>query len=419
MQKIILSNFVILFFCIILLFGGCATIQESRSEGSVTQKGTSEITFPDDSNLILLPVTFKGKEYQFILDTGATTTVFDTSLKSKLRKWPFLSKKAKAADGKTIKVEYFHAPHARLGKFCLHKCYLVAVFDLDLLSTMAGKKVHGIIGMDFLKRYIVQIDFNRHTVSFIKPKFSIDIFSFLRPEKNEHPEWGEPVSIRYRFISDQPYIRGKVQDISVNFLVDTGFTGPYFGGFLESKIFKEIYSKSITKKAMGKDLTIAGEMVPVSNKVALPDKLCIGPFVYDDAVFLELTQSILGLGFLSHHIVTFDFPKKKIYLKKVADFERPDYIPLFISGFEFTLGVEKDGIFVESVELNGPAYKKGIRPKDIILKVNNQDVTSYGLTKFVHFLLSLSKQRNIDGITFTIKRGADVNEVSFPVRKKI
>ena len=90
----------------------------------------------------------------------------------------------------------------------------------------------------------------------------------------------------------------------MDFLVDTGFTGPYFGGFLESKISKKIYSKSITKKAMGKDLTIAGEMVSVSNKVALPDKLCIGPFVYDDAVFFEHTQSILGLGFLSHHTLS-------------------------------------------------------------------------------------------------------------------
>ena len=84
-----------------ILFPGCQSIQPRVVS---TPEVLAEFEIPGNTKHITLPVKFKGEEYQFILDTGATDTVFDDSFKDQLGKrflWP---KKATGARGKVIKV---------------------------------------------------------------------------------------------------------------------------------------------------------------------------------------------------------------------------------------------------------------------------------------------------------------------------
>ena len=401
MRKIISSSFVSLCFCVFSFSAGCATVPESYSPTCAKPEVLAEFEIPSDEPAILLPVTFDGKEYDFILDTGATTTVFDASLKDKLGKrflWP---KKGKAAGGKTIKVELFRIPHAYLGPLNMRDCGLIAVVDLELVSSALARKAHGIIGMDFLKKYVVRIDFDKATVSFLKSKRDTGIFSFLKPEKNEHPEWGQPLSIKYEFLSGLPLVKGRiVNDVPVNFMVDTGHISPQVDGDLKSRILKKVGSKVEFKTKEG------------FNKAAVIDKFSIGSFEYRDAIFYESNQSSLGLGFLRRHLVTFDFPSRKMYLKKGKHFDRPTDTRISVENLGLKLRRHRNNIFVDSIDPNGPAYKKGIRQNDIIIKLDDQDVTSYSLTELVEFLSQLHKEED-KVITFTVKRGNETKHVSF------
>lgn len=388
-------------FCVFSFSAGCATVPESYSPTCTEPEVLAEFKIEGGAKPILLPVTFDGKEYDFILDTGATTTVFDASLKDKLGKrflWP---KKGKAAGGKTIKVELFRIPHAYLGPLNMRDCGLIAVIDLELVSSALARKAHGIIGMDFLKKYVVRIDFDKATVSFLKSKRDTGIFSFLKPEKNEHPEWGQPLSIKYEFLSGLPLVKGRiVNDVPVNFVIDTGHVIPQVDGDLKSRIFKKVCSKVEIETKEG------------FNKAAVINKFSIGSFEYRDAIFYESNQSSLGLGFLRRHLVTFDFQGRKMYLKKGEHFDRPTDAHISIENLGFELRRHRNNIFVDSIDPNGPAYKKGIRQDDVLLKVYDQDISSYGLVELVEFLSQLHKGED-EVITFTINRGNETKHVSF------
>jgi hypothetical protein len=71
---------------------------------------------------------------------------------------------------------------------------------------ICGKKIGGIVGMDFLKRYIVQLDFDNG-----------EIF-FLKSETNSKSEWGEEFNLK--FLGSYPSIDIKFQDIPITFSGD-------------------------------------------------------------------------------------------------------------------------------------------------------------------------------------------------------
>lgn len=418
MRKIILNSFVSLCFCVFFLFTGCATLPDSYSGTCAKPEVLAEFKIEGGAKPILLPVTFDGEEYDFILDTGATHVVFDASLKDKLGKrflWP---KKAKVAGGKTVKVELFRIPQAYLGPLSLKDRGLIAVIDLELLSSTLGRKVHGLIGMDFLKKYVVQIDFDEGLISFHKSTSDGGIFSFLRPQKNEHPDWGEKVPIKYKLFSSLPYINGNVDGNKVSFLIDTGtFRWSKKGsvtlsGDLESRIFEKVRSEIFSKTKKTERTTLASHIPSASKRFTVVAKFPIGSLEYKDFIFEESYESILGIPFLCRHLVTFDFPNHKMYLKKRMGFDRPSDIKVELKGLDFAMQRRGDNIFVSSVDPNSPAYKKGIRQNDLLLKVDDQDVSSYGLVELVEFLSKLYKEEN-EFITFTLKRGNDIIHISF------
>ena len=379
------------------LFSGCQSVE---SKAVAPLEVLAEFALSDTESHILLPVTFKGEEYQFILDTGSTNMIFDDSFKDKLGKrflWP---KKATAARGKKIKVELFRAPHAYLGPLNLKVSRLIGVIDLDLVHGFEeNRKFQGIIGMEFLKNHIVQIDFDNGKVTFFKGKKDTDIFSFLRPKENEHPEWGEPIPLKTKFFSDLRYIRGKLLDnTSADFMIDSGWGSP---GTLQSRLFEKVHSNLTSGTKHGSMST-----------TKLIERFSVGSFEYKNNFFQKSNESILGLSFLSRHLVTFDFPNHKMYLKKGENFNKPPSIN--ISLYQFNLNIRKSGdnIIAFEIDPNGLAYRKGIRQKDILLKINDQDVSSFGIVEFLEFLSQLSVPKD-GALTFTFKRGDDIIEVSF------
>lgn len=406
MRKIISSYLSLFFVAAFFLSGGCA----EKLKSSPDQKVLAEFTIEKDVKPILLPVKFQGEEYQFVLDTGCTDVVFDVSLKDKLGRrflWP---KKGQATHGESIKVEYFPAPETQLGPLSLKGSMLVAVTDFNQISPHLPEKADGIIGMDFLKKYAVQIDFDNSKLRFFESKPSLDILWFLRPETNEHPEWGEPMPMQLGFFRDRPHIKGRILDrTQVKFLVDTGWMGH---GALESKIFKAVRLKKCEERLQA--LTAAGKKLPFDvNKLTLVDKLAVASFEYHDVPFSKSNQSILGVRFLSRHVVTFDFPNGKMYLKKGKRFDQPSDFHVGLENLGFVLHRKGNHILVVSVDPDGPAQAKGIRPDDMLLKIDYHDLKSYTLAELIEFFCQMDKKEEHEVITFTVKRGNDTKQISF------
>jgi C-terminal processing protease CtpA/Prc len=120
----------------------------------------------------------------------------------------------------------------------------------------------------------------------------------------------------------------------------------------------------------------------------------------------EENVSLLGLGFLSRHMVTFDFPNDKLYLKKGERYDQPDEVDM--SGLH--LLKQSNGIVVHSIDEGSPAAKAGIKPDDILRRINNVDVNTLTLSTIRRQLRSgdgksveIIFQRGEKGFKTTIK----------------
>jgi len=101
-----------------------------------------------------------------------------------------------------------------------------------MFSLISGRKLSGVLGMNFLKNYMVQIDFDKGRLLFFKPADSSD------------PNWGEELGISYSSLGT-PYITGTViGNVGVDFLIDTGLN---YTGDLETKVFKNVLKDRVTK----------------------------------------------------------------------------------------------------------------------------------------------------------------------------
>ena len=388
---LLLKIILLLSFSVLFLTDGCADQSEDTTDVPASHKVLAEFQIAKDGDPILLPVTFKDKEYLFLLDTGSSHTVFDTSFRHELGEVKSVQKGL--TSGSPILAEFFNAPEAFLGPLNIKECGKTACVDLKMFNLVLGKKVSGIIGMNFLNKYVVRIDFDKGTLS------------FLQPMEEHHPDWGIELAMEHDSLG-WPQITGLVLDgIEVDFVIDTGADST---GGLDSNIFEQTLSENKLKTC---EILFATASGVIRERQMRIKNLSVGLLNYADLIFGESNISHLGLSFLSRHIVTFDFPKSRIYLKKGKEFKKIDETDM--SGLHLLRISNKTLVY--SVDEGSPAQKAGITANDIILKVDDKDANIYDILELRRLLMSGDKRN----ITMTIKHGDDVKEVSFLLKKKI
>jgi predicted aspartyl protease len=285
----------------LLAFGGAATPTTGR-RALAEPKVLAEFRLEEDSKLILLPVKLGENQYHFALDTGASNTVFDVSLKHRLG----TAEKTTEVDacGKTFRAQVFGAPDAFLGPFDLRDCGQVVCIDLSFVSSTAGRSIHGIIGMDFLKKHLIQIDFDKGIISFLDPQRKKGFFA---SKKHHNDNWGEKIAIRFDSLYT-PSIRGTVDgQFTAYFLIDTGYVGGYLPGGvgdLQSELFDKVQSGMQFESKGETRATAAGEVAVDFTKAKTVRTFAVGQLWYEIAIFYQSDKSRLGLPFLSRHLVT-------------------------------------------------------------------------------------------------------------------
>lgn len=123
-----------------------------------------------DGYHIRLKVLLNGKEADFILDTGASRTVFDKNAVAEFLPEADLEKHdARTSGVGSNELESFSAIIHKLeiGNLLIKK-YHCAVLDLthvNMAYQMVGKpKVHGVLGGDILRKYKAKINYHTKTL---------------------------------------------------------------------------------------------------------------------------------------------------------------------------------------------------------------------------------------------------------------
>ena len=236
-----------------------------------------------------------GKELPCIMDTGSPVTTLDQSLEPKLGK-RCDTDSISAFDGKH-EVGIYTAPKLYLGGTLLqHTGTNICTCDCKWLSTLCGRPVMGILGMDVLEHYCIQLDFASRRIRFLDPD---------TPAKR----LGQP------FVLTGPPEEGIY--ISNNLVGNKGsgsLTGIDLGclgdGWLTPALFQEWTNQALPL---------------VAGQVHCPDAR-LGGETYPE-VWLdrgepwetgEPEHNGIGILFLSRHLVTLDFPKRTMYLKRTS-----------------------------------------------------------------------------------------------------
>jgi hypothetical protein len=97
-------------------------------------------------------------------------------------------------------------------------------------------------------------------------------------------------------------------------------------------------------------------------------RISLGDFSVDRPIFDESsTMSLLGLGFWSRFVVTFDFPNQNMYLRKGKGYGRPDLRDL--SGLHL---LRRDGaVVVHSVDKGSPGSLSGLQAGDMLMTLGS------------------------------------------------
>ena len=338
-----------------------------------------------------MPVRIGEREYTFWLDTGASFCAFDiifTNLMGKpLQKGDMLTA------GGLMASELFSPPEAFLAKLDLRTGGPVICVDLEGIRRATGRDIRGVLGMEFLKNYVVRIDFDSGKVQ------------FRSWDGRDHPEWGAAVHL-YQAEEDRgvPSTKARLPGVgNITLIVDSGCNGAV-------GLVTEVFGRATDKVATsgGFTATAAGTR---ETRLGRLGSLALGGFDHHGLLVHEAIGNQIGLGLLSRHVVTFDFAGMKMYLQKGQAFGKPDESDM--SGLH--LWCIEGRILVHSVDKDSRAQTAGIRAEDVVLKVGDLSASATNLDD----LRDLLKSGDGKEIQMTIKRGDEEKVVTFKLKKRI
>lgn len=296
----------------------------------------------------------------FVFDTGSggisldSTTIEYLGLKKQLS-----DKTIRGIAGiKMVEFAYDHTlrlPGLNVEKLDFH------INDYDLLTSVYGMKIDGIIGFSFLRRYIVQLDYDKQLMQVYSPgsfKYPRNGY-MLRPDFSTLP-------LQEASISDQRQVNGR-------FIFDTG-------AGLTFLLSKEFVQDSTIFKRKRKFYPTQAEGLGGKKMmdITVAREIKIGPYkfrnipvhIFDDefnVTSYPLLGGLIGNDIMRRFNIVLNYPERCIYIKPNNHY--PESFDYSYTGLGIYL---IDGeIRVIDIIKGSPGEKAGFQPGDIIFSVEN------------------------------------------------
>jgi hypothetical protein len=312
-----------------------------------------------------------GQTADFLLDTGGSGNLVDreTAVKFGMR----MLRGAASVSG-TANLDVGVIPQALLTIGPLqHRSQLLAT-DLSGLGPALGRPVTAILGGEFLRKYAVELDYERKLIRLYEPaRFQYQ---------------GEGVAAPLTMMQGIPFITLTVtlpngKRVQGRFLLDTG-------GAMTIHIYRQIAAREGLLDGLPvlpeSGLGIGGT---TRRSAARGAGLVIGPFEMphpvvaftDDAAGLRTdpqSAGLIGMEVLSRFDVTLDYSRERIYLKPNRRFGEPFIYDASGLGLRAP-GPSYSQAVVSSVREASPAQSAGIRPGDVLVQIDGESASGLSL----------------------------------------
>lgn len=357
-KRIVLYNFLISLF----LFLNTLRLQAQEEFMPAPAQSITKFSFIQlTGGIIILKAVLNDypDSLNFVLDTGSGGISLDstTVIELKLEKKPTNRLIRGIAGIRQVEFTYghsLHMPGISIRNLDFH------INDYELLSSVYGMKIDGIIGYSVLRRYVFKINYDDHTIE------------ILTPGSIRYPKGGYVLKPQF---STLPLPEGQVEDsrsILQRFIFDTG-AGL---SLILSREFVEDSSVLLKNKRMYQ--TMAEGLGGKKNMVlTLIKSFKIGPYkfrqiptyIFDDEYNVTQYPSLAGIignDMLRKFNIIINYPEQNIFLKPNTHFNEPfDYA---YSGLGIYL--VQGEIKVLEVMQDSPAARAGFKEGDILFAVD-------------------------------------------------
>jgi len=314
-----------------------------------------DIPFEFIGNHLYIPVTVCGKERLWVLDTGAGMTVLNKDFAKELGLELKGELKGRGAGG-TVTASFTTLPPYSVGSIQFQG-QTVSVIDMTELIRRLGPDVAGILGFDFLSRFVTKIDFANEFVSFYKP------------ESFDYSGDGHllDMHIANSLISAQAILDGTH---SGNWLLDIGAGTTHLDG---GYALREGYAKKGGVLRMGHG---AGNEFQVKD-VRCDSMQFAGFTVYEpeisfsyggtDTTFTADQIGVLGNSLFRNFVLYCDYASERLIVEKGSKFNHA--WPVDNSGLQIAWNHNHE-IEVFYISPDSPAKKAGFAKGDLLRSVN-------------------------------------------------
>jgi len=430
----------------------------SYSQGGFTLKNKAsshKIKFKLINNLIVFPVEVNGVELSFLLDTGVSKPIIFNSLEGidtlQVNDTERIFLRG-LGDGKPVEAIKSRKNFFKIGEALNISQTLYVIFDTSMdFAPRLGVPVHGIIGYDLFKDFVVEVNYSSKYIKLYDPK------KYAKKLCNKC----EILSLD--FYNKKPYLNVEVdvnnKRIPVKLLIDSGGSDAlwlfeddengikmkdnhYFEDFLGNGLSGSIYGK----RSKIERLYIKSFVFENVN-VAYPDSSSIRYA----RKFVDRNGSI-SAELLKRFNLIFDYSDKTLIIKKNGNFKTPfsynksgisieygdvrlvkekgrngfsdgrnhtsgngasDNVPIIVvTTYKYSF---KPAFTVVELRKNSPAHKAGIKIDDVILSINNKD--SYTLT--LQEMLEYFYRKDGSKIKLKIDRNGIVMDIAFKLESPL
>ncbi len=348
---------------LLLLTGNCLTVpaQEQQPEPRAMFKTRFPFTMLSGGVIIIRATINNYKDsLNFILDTGSGGISLDSTTCEELNIPLKPSDVTIRGIAGLVKVKYLYNGKLNLPGYTVDGLNF-HVNDYEILTSVYGVKIDGIVGYSFLNRHIVRLDYD---------SLQVEVFS---PGEFKYPRNGYVLK---PLISSIPVLNFRFRDrkrFANRFYFDTG-AGL---SFLLSKEFANDSSVLATKRkpVLTQAEGLGGKM---SMSLTVVKEVAVGPykfkkvptFIFDDLYNITnypFLGGLVGNDLLRRFNVILNYPKRQIHIipnKHFNDFFDYAYTGLGIYYIE-------GKIVVEDVVPQSPGDEGGFRSGDVIVAINN------------------------------------------------
>jgi len=392
----------------------------AQTYGLPTGQKYEKLKFQLVNNLIIIPLEVNGTELSFILDSGVSKPILFNLTDQEAVPLNNVSEIAirGLGGGEPIKALSSSGNSFKLKNIKNEDQLLYVVLDKDLnFSPALGVTVHGIIGYDLFRAFIVDVNYASKTIKFHDP----ETYKYKKNRKSETL----PLSIikRKAYVDGQLFLEEE-NEVPVKLLVDTGSSDAMWlfkdeAIDIPDKNYADFLGEGLNGSIFGKRTKVKsinlGPFELKDAKAAFPDMAS-----YNGIKNLGDRNGSLGGEILKRFNIVFDYRNNKITFKKNLNYKEPFHynlsgITLQHNGVRYVaesiangMGIVKNEgnnfgnvkillenrtkisvvpeIIVSAIRAGSPAHEAGLREGDVVLSVNGKNIHRYKLQEVMHML---------------------------------